>query len=41
MEILHALIIWPDQLLLSLLVLFFIAVPILYGARQAMQTSRP
>jgi hypothetical protein len=38
MEILHALIIWPDQLLLSLLVLFFIAVPILYGARQAMHS---
>ena len=38
MEILHALIIWPDNLLLSLLVLFFIAVPILYGARQAMHS---
>ena len=38
MEILHALIVWPDQLLLSLLLLFFIAVPILYGARQAMHS---
>lgn len=38
MEILHALIIWPDKLLLSLLVLLFIAVPILYGARQAMHS---
>src|SRR4030065_2361140 len=36
MEFLHAWLFWRDQLLLSLLVLFFIAVPILYGARQAM-----
>ncbi|HEU5337951.1 MAG TPA: hypothetical protein VFU39_01570, partial [Sulfuricaulis sp.] len=38
MEILHALIIWPDKLLLSLLILLFIAVPILYGARSAMHS---
>jgi len=34
----QALMIWPENLLLSLLVLFFAAVPILYGARQAMHS---
>ncbi len=38
MDSLHALLIWPENLLLSLLVLFFAAVPILYGARQAMHS---
>ena len=38
MDSLHALLIWPENFLLSLLVLFFAAVPILYGARQAMHS---
>ena len=38
MESLNALILWPDNLLLSLLVLLVIAIPILYGARPAMHS---
>ncbi|MBI5783470.1 MAG: hypothetical protein HZA69_06990 [Gammaproteobacteria bacterium] len=38
MDSLHALLIWPENFLLSLLVLFFAAIPILYGARQAMHS---
>ncbi len=38
MESLSALILWPDNLLLSLLVLLVIAIPILYGARPAMHS---
>lgn len=38
MENLQALFLWPDNLLLSWVVLFAIAIPILYGARPAMHS---
>src|SRR3990167_4313381 len=38
MDIWQALLIWPGNPVLSLLVLFVMAIPILYGARQAMHS---
>ncbi|MBI3777977.1 MAG: hypothetical protein HY274_03525 [Gammaproteobacteria bacterium] len=38
MDSLHTLLIWPENPLLSLLVVIFAAIPILYGARQAMHS---